>query len=99
MRGNDDMANTDRPESGKRTTPESDLRCPRCGERNPVPIVYGYPYGDMVAASFSGKIVLGGCIVEADSPTYRCRRCGREWADAGGPRVEGAAAITFGRDT
>ena len=67
--------------------------------RHPVPIVYGYPYGDMVAASFSGKIVLGGCIVEADSPTYRCPRCGREWAEAGGPRVEGAAAITFGRDT
>jgi len=92
------MANTDRREGGT-TPPSPDLRCPRCGERNPVPIIYGYPYHEMFLASERGEIELGGCIVEVDSPTHHCRRCGRNWAETVGPRVEGAAAITFGRDS
>jgi hypothetical protein len=46
----------------------------------------------MFEASDRGEIVLGGCVVERDSPTWRCRNCGHAW---GGPptRIEGLAAF------
>ena len=84
--------------SGARGEPSADVRCPRCGERSPVRIVYGYPMGDMIEASERGEIVLGGCMMSPQSPSWHCRRCGREWADEGGLSFEGAAGIWIGAD-
>jgi len=88
------MTNTDRPE-GELGRIEPEFSCPRCGERNPVPIIYGKP---SVLLELSRPIKLGGCVVRDDSPTHHCRRCGRDWAEPTGPRVEGSAFMTFGRD-
>ncbi len=55
-------------------------RCPDCGEGEPLHIVYGYPSHDTFEASERGELALGGCVVEADSPAWRCHRCDHEWS-------------------
>lgn len=69
-----------------------ELRCPECGHADPLRIAYGYPTYEMFEASERSELALGGCVVDADSPSWRCRRCGREW---GGPPtvIDGIAAF------
>ncbi|CAA9560997.1 MAG: hypothetical protein AVDCRST_MAG70-1662 [uncultured Thermomicrobiales bacterium] len=55
-----------------------EVRCPACAETvRPVPIAYGMPGPEMVAAAERGEILLGGCVVSPDNPTHRCPRCHR----------------------
>ena len=35
-------------------------------------IVYGYPTQRAIRASRRGRVELGGCVIAADSPAYRC---------------------------
>lgn len=63
----------------KHSTP-SPIACPACGSRERVPIVFGYPGSEMFEDSEKGKIVLGGCVVGGDDPTWHCSACGRQWA-------------------
>jgi hypothetical protein len=47
-------------------------KCPVCGETG-IPIVYGYPnHVDLVAAE-QGVLVLGGCVIYGDDPTWYCK--------------------------
>ena len=66
--------------------------CPKCGKAEPMRIAYGYPSSEMIVASGRGEVVLGGCMVRPDSPTWRCRACRHAW---GGPpsRIDGIAAF------
>ncbi len=50
--------------------------CPRCGARDPVPIVYGYPDLELGEAERRGEVILGGCLVGPESPEFECRACG-----------------------
>jgi ribosomal protein S14 len=54
-------------------------KCPDCGSRDSVPIVYGYPTEETVQRSYRGEIDLGGCIVMNGNPNWRCRECGRRF--------------------
>jgi ribosomal protein L37AE/L43A len=72
--------------------PAEELRCPNCGAEKPLRIAYGYPSHDMWEASERGHIALGGCIVQGDSPTWECRKCGHSWGDPP-MRIEGLAAF------
>ena len=56
-------------------------RCPSCGEVSGVRIVYGMPDVDLVDQAERGLVVLGGCMVEPDQPTWACLReeCRAEW--------------------
>jgi hypothetical protein len=49
--------------------------CPACGSRDALTIEYGYPSVEMGQAAERGEIVLGGCLVGAESPDYECRDC------------------------
>lgn len=53
--------------------------CPRCNEQLGVPIAHGMPGPDMVESASRGEVVLGGCCIDTDSPTHRCKACGHEW--------------------
>lgn len=53
--------------------------CPRCGARNSVPIVYGYPGPGMMEASDAGDIELGGCVRIPGQPNMKCRACFHRW--------------------
>jgi hypothetical protein len=56
-------------------------KCPLCGTRNPLEIVYGLPSAEMFDAASAGRIALGGCSMDEECTAFRCRRddCGMEW--------------------
>jgi len=53
--------------------------CPHCGARDIIPIVYGYPAPDLLEASQSGEVVLGGCNCTFDQPNWSCRARHHRW--------------------
>ena len=57
------------------SSPEK-IQCPKCGSRKLARIVYGYPRLPLRLYSITGRVVLAGCMVGADSPTSYCRNCG-----------------------
>jgi hypothetical protein len=46
--------------------------CPRCGGRDVLPILYGFPRKEEEG-------VFGGLYVAFDSPEWHCRDCGHEF--------------------
>lgn len=50
--------------------------CPKCGSLDVVPILYGYPMPEAMAAAEKGLISLGGCCVTDRDPRKRCKACG-----------------------
>lgn len=51
--------------------------CPRCGSSNAVKILYGEPSVNYIDNPH--PMVLGGCIMEVDSPTNCCLDCDYRW--------------------
>ena len=54
-------------------------RCPKCGLKNSVKIVYGMPSYELFEEAEVGKVKLGGCVITEDSPEYCCKDCEHEW--------------------
>ena len=46
---------------------------------NIVPIVYGLPGEELLKASARREVLLGGCIIDRDSPQWQCTECGYAW--------------------
>ena len=42
-------------------------------------IVYGLPSYDLFLEGEAGKVKLGGCCIEENSPEYFCKDCNNEW--------------------
>ena len=61
--------------------------CPKCSKDNIVPIRYGMPGSEMQNDYYKGKIELGGCVLDEESPNYHCKDCKYEWQR--GKRNEG----------
>jgi hypothetical protein len=57
--------------------------CPRCGSRDSVRIVFGYPSPELFEEARQGKVALGGCLIDVDNPTRECRACEHRWTAAG----------------
>lgn len=53
--------------------------CPACGEKEGVPIMYGYPSHKAIEASERGEVALGGCCIGDNDPERRCLKCEHEW--------------------
>lgn len=53
----------------------SKLSCPNCHSTNVIPIAYGYPEPKLLEDSSQGKVALGGCNVDEDSPEWECQAC------------------------
>jgi hypothetical protein len=58
----------------------STIQCPECGTPEPLEIIYGLPSAEMSSAEAQGLIAFGGCIIEPESPAYRCRNDGCDTA-------------------
>ncbi|WP_018609571.1 hypothetical protein [Uliginosibacterium gangwonense] len=54
-------------------------RCPTCGEKAGVEIVYGMPGADLAEAAQRGEVVLGGCSINLEGPERQCTLCGHAW--------------------
>ncbi len=54
--------------------------CPACGSKESViPIGYGMPGKEMMDRAERGEILLGGCVVEPNSPRWHCKSCKKSW--------------------
>lgn len=51
--------------------------CPACGHKPVANILYGMPAfsKELEADMESGKVVLGGCCISEDDPTWECAEC------------------------
>ncbi len=52
-------------------------KCPVCGSKKIAKILYGYTiFSEKLDKEIKeGKIVLGGCIISDDDPTWKCIAC------------------------
>ena len=56
-----------------------DFVCTKCGSKNTVRIVYGYPSQETLEIAKNGKVVLGGCIISDNDPVWHCNDCSNNW--------------------
>lgn len=54
-------------------------KCPNCGSKKTLKIIYGMPTHDTFLKAEEGKIKLGGCLVMDSNPEYYCSECNFEW--------------------
>lgn len=45
-----------------------------------MPVVYGLPDDDLIAAAEAGLVWIGGCVVPTDVEVSTCPRCGELWS-------------------
>lgn len=57
------------------SSPRKPRICPICGDNHIVPILYGEPTAEAVAEADAGKIILGGCCLTENNPTWGCTSC------------------------
>lgn len=57
--------------------------CPKCGSKDSVKILYGYPNEKGIMLEAAGKAKLGGCLVLDVAPEYHCKNCQYEWDKEG----------------
>ena len=58
-----------------------DFVCTKCGSKNTVRIVYGYPSQETLEIAKNGKVVLGGCIISDNDPVWHCNDCQNNWGN------------------
>ena len=52
------------------------VKCPKCGCPNYIPIVYGYPTHEAFEKADKGELILAGCcIFEDNPPNKKCKNC------------------------
>ena len=50
-------------------------KCPACGSKRVVGIVFGMPGVELFEAEQRGEVVLGGCCVSTFDPDWQCLDC------------------------
>jgi hypothetical protein len=59
---------------------EANPSCVKCkSSKGVVPIVYGHPLLGLWESADRGEVVLGGCVVDDDSPEWHCKTCKKSW--------------------
>lgn len=71
--------------------------CPRCGAREFVPIVYGYPTAEGREAILAGEASAGRCVIPNQAPVRECLRCGGLWPGDRIARLDDSASIAAAR--
>ena len=54
------------------------MNCPECQGADIIEIMYGTPSLDdtaLISKIDSGVVILGGCVINEDSPAYYCKHC------------------------
>lgn len=67
--------------------PAKPPRCPDCSSRRVRAIVYGEPTEALAAAAEAGTVVLGGCLISNESPSWDCPDCGKSFGSLAKPRA------------
>jgi len=58
--------------------PRGPRRCPSCGARDVLKLVFGYPSPGLLEDAKGGEVALGGCVIDKPS-RWRCGACGHQW--------------------
>ncbi len=53
--------------------------CELCGSREVAEIIYGLVPPNVESQHPDRRIILGGCVIGATSPKWKCLRCGHAW--------------------
>ena len=53
-------------------------KCPECSAKL-VRIIYGMPDMELFEEAQQGKVLLGGCCISFNDPTWGCTQCGWEY--------------------
>jgi hypothetical protein len=56
--------------------------CPACGSPRVIPVLYGSPTSDLIAADAAGQVAIGGARAADGSARWECRDCDHRWTDA-----------------
>ena len=56
------------------------VKCPQCGSKSVLEIVYGMPEPSLFEDAEQGKVILGGCCIEEGQANYGCGTC--DWDDS-----------------
>jgi hypothetical protein len=61
--------------------------CPKSGSGRVAYILYGRPdFSEELERELdAGEVVLGGCVVMGDDPSWHCVECGHRWGERGHP--------------
>ena len=55
-------------------------KCPLCGKSDHVVrILYGLPTSEAWEEAKTGKLHIGGCCIDSDSPKWHCKSCNKEF--------------------
>jgi hypothetical protein len=54
-------------------------KCGKCGSKDVVRIMYGYPTDEIFIKYEKGEVELGGCCQENNAPNWHCKACENEW--------------------
>ena len=54
-------------------------KCIFCGSKRIATYIYWYPSYEAFKEEEAGKIAIGGCIVEMDSPVWKCADCNHDF--------------------
>ena len=79
------------PNAQASTHPPADAppTCPACASARVIPVVYGSPTTETLAAYAAGRLSLGGVRKSPGGVVWRCRDCDRAWDDgAPGPGTD-----------
>ena len=58
--------------------------CPRCGSKDFVHILYGYPSPRARESAQAGEMALGGCSLRVGAPDWYCKACHHSFPREGG---------------
>jgi len=54
-------------------------KCPRCGMRSGIHIMYGMPTYNAFRSMRRGELSSGGCCINFVDPNWVCKECGHHW--------------------
>lgn len=67
--------------------PPKSPRCPDCSSPRVRSIVYGEPGAELSEQAKAGSLVLGGCLIGDESPSWDCPDCGNRFGSLNRPRA------------
>lgn len=71
-------------------------RCPSCGQKAGVSILYGYPTEESFEQAERNEIALGGCSQLIGAPNRQCLSCGHQWLLARRSRRQSGSPLSDG---
>jgi hypothetical protein len=80
--GRDDCGDTHHDGLAPRAAVATPGPCPACSSARVIPILYGSPSSDMIAAYAAGLAAIGGVVARDGAPRWACRDCDHRWGDA-----------------